>query len=129
MRNHGRQIEFKLDGILRVGLGVQLVPIFPPPIDVGVRVTRATLSTACSGALRIGKLGHARTQIVDCHFIEWKHTCERAPFGSHVGDRHPRRHRQVRHAVADKLNGVIEHFIFVEETAQRDDDIFTDDAG
>ncbi len=36
---------------------------------------------------------------------------------------------RLRHAIADKFDRVIEHLVFVEESAQRDDDVLAGDAG
>ena len=38
MRNHGREIKFKFDGVVRVRVGAQFASDFPPRIDVGVGV-------------------------------------------------------------------------------------------
>ena len=43
MRNHGRQIEFQFDGVLSVRVGADLAAILPPGVDIGVRISRATL--------------------------------------------------------------------------------------
>ncbi len=128
MRDDSREIELKLDRILCVVIGAKVAAIFPPRIDVRICVTRATLLTAFSRAFWIRELRHTRAQIIHRHFIERKHARERAPFGGHVGDGHARRHRKTCHAVADKLDGVIEHLVFVKEAAQRDDHILADDA-
>src|SRR5437899_300295 len=81
MRNHGRQIKFKFDGVVRIRIGAQLASILPPSIDVGVGVAGATLGTARSGAFFTRELANARAQIIHCHFIERKHARQRAPLG------------------------------------------------
>ena len=128
MRNHGRQIEFKFDGVVRVRVGAKLASILPPRIDVGVGVAGATLGAARSRAAGIGERADARAQIIHRHFIKWKHARQRAPLGRHVGDGHARAHGKMRHAIAHKFHGVIEHLVFVEESAQSDDDILAGDA-
>ena len=123
MRNHGRQIKVKLDGVVRIRVCAQLASILPPFIDVGVRVAGATLRTARSRTFWIRELANARAQIIHCHLIKWKHARQRAPFGGHVGDGHARSHGKIRHSIAHKFDGVIEHLVLIEEAAQRDDDI------
>ena len=117
MRNDCGEIELKLDRVFRVGVGAEFASIFPPIVDIGVGVTGATLRAARSRAIRIGELGDARAQIIHSHFIEWKHACERAPFRRHVGNGHSRRHGKIRCAIAHEFNRVIEHLVFVEESA------------
>ena len=117
MRHNAREIELKLDSIFCVGIGADLDAIFPPRFDVCVSITGATLRAAFSGSVRTGKLRHARAQIVHRNFIERKYACERAPLGGHVGDRHARRHRKIWHAIADEFDSVIEHLVFVEQSA------------
>ena len=127
MRDHGRKIQFKLDGVLRVGVGTEFAAVLPPRVDVGFGITGTTLRAAGSRTLRIRELRHARTQIVYRYLIERKNACERAPLGGHVGNGHARGHWKIRHAVAHEFNGVIEYFVFVEEAAQGDDHVLADD--
>ena len=56
--------------------------------------------------------------------IDWEPAHQRAPFGGHVGDAQARVHGERRHARASELDGGIQHFFVVVETAQRDDDVF-----
>src|SRR5439155_15006940 len=119
--------EFKLDGVFRVGISAYFTAIFPPRVDVRFGITGTTLRAAGSRTLRIRELRHARTQIVYRYLIERKNTCERAPFGGHVGNGHARGHWKIRHAIAHEFNGVIEYFVFVEEAAQGDDHVLADD--
>src|SRR5439155_6082500 len=128
MRNNGCEIKFEFDGVLTVGVGAEYAAILPPLIDVGVGVAGATLGTARAWAFVTRELANARAQIIHRHLIKWKHARQRAPLGGHVGDGHPRRHRKIRHAIAHKFNRVIEHLVIVEESAQSDDDILTNDA-
>ena len=128
MRNHGCQIKFKFNCVGRVRVSARRASILPPRIDVGVGVAGPTLRAARSRALRIYEFAHARAQIIHRHLIKWKHACQRAPLGGHVGDGHTRIHGKIRHSIAHKFNGVIEHFVFVEEPAQGDDDVLARDA-
>ena len=129
VRNHGRKIEFEFNGVVRVYVSTEFVSILPPPIDVGVGVAGATLGAARSRASVTREFADARSQIIHRYFIEWKHTRQRTPFGSHVGDGHARGHRKIRRAVAHKFNRVIEHLVFVKKSAQSDDDVFAGNAG
>ena len=129
MWNHGRKIELKFDGVVRVGISAEVASIFPPRIDVGLRVTGTTFRAARPRAFWIREFGDARAQISHRLFIEWKHTRQRAPLRGHVGDSHASRHRKVRHTVTHEFNRMIKHFILVEEPAQRDDDILAGNAG
>ncbi len=90
MWNDRLEIEFKLDRILGVGIGAEFAAIFPPLLDIGVCVTGPALRAARSRAFRIGELGNARAQVVHGCFIERKNACQRAPFCSHVRNRHSR---------------------------------------
>src|SRR6478672_11175860 len=90
VRNYRGKIKFERDGVFRVRVGAEFVSILPPRINVGVAVTGATFGATRSGALGVGELADARTQIIYCHFIEWEHTRQRAPLGSHVSDGHAR---------------------------------------
>ena len=103
VRNDCGEIEFKLDGVFRVGVGAQLASILPPIVDIGLCVTGATLRAAFSRAIRIAEFRDARAQIIHSHFIEWKHACKRAPFRRHVGNGHARRHGKIRCAIADEI--------------------------
>ena len=90
MRNNGREIQLQLDRILSVGIGSEVVAILPPLFDVGVGVTGAAFRAACSRAFGIRELGNARSQVIHRGLIKRKHASERAPFRSHVRDRHSR---------------------------------------
>ena len=48
VRNDSREIELQLDGVFGVGVGAEFGSILPPLVDIGVRVTGATLRTARS---------------------------------------------------------------------------------
>ncbi len=128
MRNHGRQIKFKFDGVVRVRISAELASILPPRIDVGVGVAGATLGTTRAWAFVTRELANARPQIIHRHLIERKYAGQRAPFGGHVGDGHARSHGKIGHSIAHKFNRVIEHLILVEKSAQRDDDVLAGDA-
>ena len=128
MRNDCGEIELKLDGVFRVGVCAQLASVLPPSVDVDLTIAGATLRGAFSRAIWIAEFRDARAQITHRHFIEWKHAGKRAPFCGHVGDGHARGHGKIRHAVAHKFNCVIEHLVFVEESAQGDNDILAGDA-
>ena len=128
VRNYGRQIEFEFDRVVGIHVGAQVAAIAPPRINVGVGVAGATLGAARSRAPGLGQLTDARVQIIHRHFIKWKHAGERAPFGRHVGDGHARGHGKIRYGVAHEFHRVIKYLVFVEQSAQRDDDILAGNA-
>ena len=57
MRNDSRKIQLQLDRVFPVGVSAESGSIFPPLVDIAIRVTGATRRTARSGAFRVCELG------------------------------------------------------------------------
>lgn len=55
--------------------------------------------------------------------VDRKHASQGAPFSGHVGDSEPLVDAQLRYSGSHKLDGMVENFVFVEQTAQSDDDV------
>ena len=117
MRNHRREIQFKLDRVIGISIRAELGAVIPPLVDISVHIAGATVWAALPGTFRLCEFRHARARIIHGYFIEWKYTCQRAPLSSHVGDGHARRHREIRDAFTDEFHCVVEHLVFVEQSA------------
>ena len=60
VRNDCGEIELKLDGVFRIGIGAQLASVLPPSVDVDLILPGATLRAAFSRAIGIAEFRDAR---------------------------------------------------------------------
>jgi hypothetical protein len=126
--NDRAQIERQLDGVLRIIIGRESVLI--PRIRIRARVARCI-------AVPLGKIISPLVEEIEQDFIEREDAGQRTPFGRHVGDAHALIHRQRRNtftaptpapAPGNELDSVVEDLIVIEQAAERDDDVLSDDA-
>src|SRR5262249_31997332 len=129
MGNDRGKIQIQFNGVIRIGICTQVGSILPPAVDLGLGITRAALWAAHAGPLGTEKFWDSGTQVIDGHFIKWKHASQRAPFRGHVGDGHASIHGEIRYTVADKFDRMIEDLVLIKESAQGNDDIFASYAG
>jgi hypothetical protein len=65
------------------------------------------------------------TQPVKSCAGNWEETSQCAPFGSHIGNSQSFVHAQCIHTFSGEFDRMIQHLVFVEQTAQCDNNIFS----